>query len=298
MERELRPLDDHRHLLAPNEHEAFFFAFSAPDGERFGILRLIFGRGGLLEVCTLRAKGRVWIHQFVGACPPAAERTPSAAGPNLTIACLEPWQRWRASFQGRLSAADGSGETLPLGLELEYRATTPAALYDLDTYHQAQQDGWLAGELQIEDERWQSEWLGYRDHSWGQRPSSGQAAGWTVATLPGRFYITVGETTPRPTHFGRFLNAEGVWTPLVAPQVQAGESGWKIHDRSAGLGVWTVKRPVPPLITYLGPAGRETAGVSPQADDWARDEFGPAIYSSPDGEQSIGFWEQGSALKR
>ncbi len=39
------PFTDYRHLLSAEEHETLFFAFTAADGQTFGLLRLMFGGG-------------------------------------------------------------------------------------------------------------------------------------------------------------------------------------------------------------------------------------------------------------
>lgn len=288
----LSPQDDVRHPLQPGQHEAFYFAFTAPYGAVFGLLRTLFGHDSVLEMLVLRADGATWSHQSAAGwseTPPAL----SASGPGLRMDCRRPWEAWECSFSG--PAQDGSGRESPLLLELEFEATTPPGLYTFGPYTQAQQDGRLRGRIRIgEVDRW-GEWLCYRDHSWGVRPM-GVALGWTVAWVPEHLYAVRVETPQGPAGFGRFLSADGVSRPLRLPEVAAVPDGWRVEEPEAGLEPWTFARIAEPLVGYLGPAGHEAFRPAPRPGDLLRDELGPARFVSPDGKPHPGFLEQARRL--
>ncbi len=288
----LSPHEDARHSLRPGEHEAFYFAFTAPDGSVFGLLRTLFGHDSVLEILVLYADGVTWFHQFVAG---RREDIPDrdASGPVLQMQCRRPWEAWGCSFCGPVR--DGSGRETPLFLQLEFAATTLPDRYTFGPYTQAQQDGRLRGRIRVGDRDLSGEWLCYRDHSWGVRPM-GVALGWTVAWVPERLYAVRVETPQGPAGFGRFFTVDGMAHPLHLPEVTARSDGWQVEEREVGLEPWTFARIGKPLVGYLGPAGHEAFRSTPQPGDLLRDELGPARCISPEGESFTGFLEQARRL--
>jgi hypothetical protein len=62
-------------------------------------------------------------------------------------------------------------------------------------------------------------------------------------------------------------------------------------------GSWHVQRLASPLVAYLGQAGQEAIRDEPQPDDLYRDDIGPALFASPQGEQVVGFLDQSRRLQ-
>ncbi len=289
----LSPYEDARHALRPGEHEAFYFAFTAPEGAVFGLLRTLFGHDSVLEILVLHAEGTVWLHH--SAAMPGPERADlDASGPRLQLRCLHPWEAWNCSFSGPVRSP--TGQEAPLLLQMEFRATTSPGRYTFGPYTQAQQDGRLRGRIQVGDLDLTGEWLCYRDHSWGVRPM-GVALGWTVAWVPERLYAVRVETPQGPAGFGCFFTADGVAHSLHRPEITAVPGGWRVEEREAGLEPWTFARIAEPLVGYLGPAGHEAFRTIPQPGDLLRDELGPARFISPTGEPFTGFLEQARRLE-
>ena len=194
----------------------------------------------------------------------------------------------------REAHSDGE-KVLWASLNLEFAAINAPDLYRFGLYQQAQQDGRLSGRLQVGKDERAGEFICYRDHSWGHRPM-GVAAGWTIASVPGRFYVIVAETPGQPVCFGRFTRPDGQFVPVHTPQIAAVDEGWSITDPGAGIGTWHVKRLAPPFEVYLGPAGQETLRNVPRPGDLYLDEIGPAHFISPEGEQVVGFLDQARGL--
>lgn len=294
MERDrLIPTDDHRHDLKPGQHEAFYFLFSTSDGNLFGFLRTLFGPEDVLEMAIVRFGGRTWTYQHRSPAPPP---TPGdASGPSVKMQCTAPWQSWVCSFQGAVQEVEGQA-TASAVLDLTFTAINEPALYRFGAYNQAQQDGRVVGRVRIGAEEWEGEMICFRDHSWGERPV-GAAIRWTLASVPDRLYAVVVETKRGPAGFGRFRPSDGPFRPIALPKVTPLEEGCAIEDATAGTGKWTARRIAPPLVGYLGPAGQEAMRLTPQPGDLLRDELGPALFTSPDGERQIGFLEQAEALE-
>ena len=287
-------VDDHRHTLGPGEHEAFYFLFTAPSGEVHGFVRTLFDRDATLELVALCVGGHAWAHQQRAALPAGPLPAADASGPVLRLTCLEPWRGWHCLFQAAVLGAD-ERTTLQADLDLTYAATNEPALYRFGPYQQVQQDGWLSGRLQVGADTWTATLTCYRDHSWGQRPM-GAAAKWTIASAPGHFYIAVVEMGSQQAYFGQFTTPDGCSTPVRAPSIAALEEGWRLEDPQAGPGTWLVRRLAPPLVAYLGPAGQEALRDEPRPGDLYRDDIGPVLFTAPDGDKIVGFWEQARKL--
>ena len=290
----LTAADDHRHELEPDEHEAFYFPFTSPDGTAHGFVRTLFARDAVLEMVALHVGDHAWAHQSRamlsdGPAPPA-----DASGPTLKMTCREPWQAWHCLFDGTVHSV-GEGAPLPAKLDLTFAATNEPAVFGYGRYRQAQQDGRLDGHLQIGAETWTGELVCYRDHSWGQRPM-GAAAHWTIASAPGHFYVVVIQMGGQQLSFGRITTPDGKSVPVRAPTIAAVDGGWRIEDPEAGLAAWQVRRPAPPLVAYLGVAGQETLRDEPIPGDLYRDDIGPVVFTAPHGDQLVGFLEQARRL--
>ncbi len=289
MEAILSPEEDFRHSLRSGEHEAFYFTFTTPDGGTFGILRTLFGEDSLLEMVVLRIGDRILIHQFSGV-PDHGLPPMEASGPILRLLCEKPWEHWRCSFRG--SARDARGQTVPLILELEFVAVARPERYIFGPYTQARQDGRMRGRIGVATQEVGGEWIAYRDHSWGVRPM-GVAQGWTLVCVPGHLYAVVVETKEGPRGFGRWVSPDGKSVGLDVPTVLEGDAGWlTVEAPQAGMGKWQVRRLSPPLTAYLGPAGHEAFRDSPEPGDLLRDEMGPILAVSPDGNSYHGFMER------
>jgi hypothetical protein len=289
----LSPPDDARHVLGPGEHEAFYFAFTAPDGSVFGILRTLFGHDSVLEILVLNVQGTTWFHQSTGGIQPGLSDL-DASGPSLQLRRIRPWEAWFCSFCGPVW--NSAGQEAPLLLQLAFTATTPPDQYIFGLYTQAQQDGRLRGHIGIGPTNLDGEWLCYRDHSWGVRPM-GVALGWTVAWVPERLYAVQVETSQGPAGFGRFVAADSTAHPLRLPQVTPLPDGGRIGEPEVGLEPWTFARIASPLVAYLGPAGHEAFRSTPLPGDLLQDELGPARFISPEGEPFTGFLEQARRLR-
>ena len=284
---ELNAADDHRHTLEPDEHEAFYFLFTSPDGQTHGFVRTLFGRDTVLELVALHVGDHVWAHQMQSTLSGSPALPADASGPALKMTCCEPWRAWRCLFDGAVHSV-GDGASLPARLDLTFAATKEPALFGYGRYRQAQQDGRLDGHLQVGAETWGGELVCYRDHSWGQRPM-GAASLWTIASAPGHFYVVVVEMGGQRMSFGRVTTPEGGSTPVRAPQITILDEGWRIEDPEAGLAAWQVRRMAPPLVAYLGPAGQEELRGAPQPGDLYEDKIGPAVFTSRQGEKIVGF---------
>mgnify|MGYP000252061682 CR=1 FL=1 len=298
----LFPHEDFRHALQPGEHEAFYFAFTSPDGTVFGLLRTLFGYDSVLEILVLSVGGTTWFHQSRWDLDPRASDR-DASGRLLWMRCFRPWEVWVCSFCGPVR--NYAGAEAPLLLHLEFTATVPPDRYIFGPYTQAQQDGRLRGRIGMGQTEMDGEWLCYRDHSWGVRPM-GVATGWTLAWVPERLYAVRVETPQGVAGFGRFTDSGGTSHPLRAPQVTLLETlsspspgdfpWWRLEEREAGLEPWTFTRIAAPLVGYLGPAGHEAFRPAPQPGDFLQDELGPARFISPEGQTFIGFLEQARRL--
>ena len=281
--------DDFRHPLQEGEHEAFYFVFSAPDQQVFGFLRTLFGHDDVLELVALHFGGRTWAYR---------QRTPlsgkyslpgDASGPALTMACRQPWHDWRCRFRANMQAVEETIEEA-VEIDLTFAASNTPALYRLGPYQQAEQEGWMSGYVQVGEERWAGQCLCYRDRSWGRRTLEIPAAGWIVACVPDRLYVVAIEIGDQTIGWGRVTSPEGAFRPIHAPVVTAGDT-WRIRDPQADLDTWQARRQVPPIVAQLGLAGQEAIRNTPQAGDLYRDETGPAIFTSPQGEELVGFVE-------
>jgi hypothetical protein len=291
----LAPEEDHRHILEPGEHEAFYFPFTSPDGNVFGFMRTLFDQATVLEMMALHIGGRVWVHQQRTPLPDGQVTATDASGPSVTLTCRKPWQAWRCVFHSTARQVDGE-KALPAKLDLEFAATGPPARYGYGPYQQAQQDGRLCGRLQVAAEKWMGELLCYRDHSWGQRPM-GAAAAWTIASAPDYFYVVIVEMGDQQVYFGRITASDGKFIPVHTPQFAALGDGWELQDPDAGMRTWHVKRLASPLVFYLGPAGEEAIRDAPRPGDLYVDTLGPALFISPEGERIVGLVEQARRLK-
>lgn len=289
MELSPSPADDFRHSLQPGENEAFWFVFIAPEGSSFGFLRTLFGYDSLLEILVLRRGDHVYLHQFRG--PWTAPWSPGdASGSALQLRCEQPWAAWQCNFQGLVR--DTAGQEIPLALNLEFTATTPPAQYRFGPYTQVQQDGRWRGRIRLGDREERAEWVGYRDHSWGVRPM-GAARRWTLLCVPDHLYAVAVETEVGVQGFGRWIPPEGEGVFIDAPTVTEMGTGWLTVDApGVGMGAWRVRRLVPPLVAYLGPAGHEAFRDAPVPGDLLQDEMGPVLAVAPDGKAYPGFMEQ------
>lgn len=290
----LIPVDDYRHALAVGEHEAFYFLFSAPDGRTFGFLRTLFGHDSVLELLALRCGDRTWLHERRASIPGGSLRSGDASGPEVTLACHTPWQAWRCSFHGPLQEVEGES-ALDVNLDLTFTATNTPDVYCFGPYHQAQQDGRLTGRLQAGSEACSGDLICYRDHSWGTRPM-GAASGWTIASVPDRFYIVVVEMGEQRVQWGRLTVPEEEPVPVHAPQVTLADGGWCIQDPAVGLETVQVRRLAPPLTAFLGAAGQESIRCASRPEDLYSDCIGPALFLFPNGSQVAGFWDQARRL--
>ncbi|HIE39390.1 MAG TPA: hypothetical protein EYP77_10055 [Anaerolineae bacterium] len=288
----LVPEDDHRHTLEPGEHEAFYFQFTSPDGSVFGFIRTLFDREGILELVALRAGGRAWSHQQ--RAPLSDAPATDASGPSLRLTCLEPWRAWRCLFQGAVQGVKG-GMAAEAVLNLTFTASGDPTPYRFGPYQQVQQDGRLDGRLRVGPETWTGGLLCSRDRSWGRRPM-GAATGWTVVSVPGHLYVAVVQTEGGTVCFGQFTPPDGQRVPARAARVSPEGDGCVIEDREAGVGAWRARRLAPPLVAHLGPAGQEALRDEPRPGDLLRDEIGPALFTSPEGEEVVGFLEQARRL--
>lgn len=288
------PADDFRHYLQPGEHEAFYFVFTLPDGSFFGLLRTLFGHDSLLEILVLYRDGRTYFHQ--SRSPLTVPFSPEdASGPSLRLHCEEPWAVWRCGFQGIVR--DAAGEEVPLALDLEFTATTPPAQYRFGPYTQVQQDGRLRGRIHLDGTETQTEWVAYRDHSWGIRPM-GAARRWTLLCVPDHLYAVAVETDAGVQGFGRWIPPEGGGIFIETPTVAGTDAGWLVVEAPrAGMGPWRVRRLVSPIVAYLGPAGHEAFRDTPMPGDLLRDEMGPVLAIAPDGKEYPGFMEQARRIE-
>ncbi len=286
--------DDFRHPLRPGEHEAFLFVFTAPDGTTFGLLRTLFGSDSFLEILVLRHGEHLYTHQFRG--PFAAPSAPDdASGSAVRLRCEQPWAAWHCDFQGPIRNTVGA--EVPLALDLEFTATTPPAQYRFGPYTQVQQDGRLRGRICLDTVDIQSEWIAYRDHSWGVRPM-GVARQWTLVCVPDHLYAVAVETEEGIQGFGRWITPEGKLVSIGVPAVTRMDTGWVIVEApDAGMGAWQVRRSVPPLVAYLGPAGQEAFRDAPMPGDLLQDKMGPVLAIAPDGREYPGFMEQARRIE-
>jgi len=291
---DLTAADDHRHSLKSDEHEAFYFVFTSPDGRAHGFVRTLFGQDAVLELVALHVGDHAWAHQLRATLPGSPAPTADASGPALKLTCREPWQAWRCLFEGTVRRVD-QGTSLPASLDLTFTATNEPGLFGYGRYQQAQQDGRLEGHLQTDTETWTGELACYRDHSWGQRPM-GAASLWTIASAPGHFYVVVVEMGDQRMSFGQITTPDGQSVPVCVPQITPSDEGWCVEDPEAGLAAWQVRRLAPPLVAYLGPAGQEELRDAPRQGDLYEDKIGPAVFTSQQGDEIVGFWDQARRL--
>jgi len=79
--------------------------------------------------------------------------------------------------------------------------------------------------------------------------------------------------------------------PLVAPQIKAIKTGWRLSDPALDARIWDFHRLVAPLIWHLGQAGVESVRDTPQPGDLLREETGAAQFTANTGENT-GFFDQ------
>jgi len=290
----LNAADDHRHTLKPDEHEAFYFLFTSPDGQAHGFVRTLFGRDTVLELVALHIWDQAWAYQSRSTLSGSPAPPADASGPALKMTCREPWQAWHCLFEGTIHSV-GQEPPLPARLDLNFEATNEPGIFGYGRYQQAQQDGRLEGHLQAGTHTWAGELVCYRDHSWGQRPM-GAASMWTIASAPGHFYVAVVEMGGQQMSFGRFTTPDGRSAPVRAPQIITTDEGWRIEDREAGLAAWQARRLAPPLVAYLGPAGQEELRDTAGPGDLYEDRIGPLVYTPEQGDEIVGFLEQARRL--
>jgi len=287
----LPPRDDYRHVLQPGEHEAVYFVFTTPTGDAFGIARALFSHDAVLEMATVRAGGRTWVFQQRQPWPAITQPDPDASGPTVRLHCEEPWARWQIGFDSPVHATD-SADVLPLTLAFDFHATCPPAGHRFGpAYYQAEQGGRLTGALTLGAQTWTGDWPCIRDHTWGRRPMT-LVDGCQVVAIPGRLHLVLVQTPDGLTFFGRAINAAGDVHPLVAPQLTATDSGWRVTDPALGALVWDFHRLSAPLIWHLGRAGVESVRDAPQPGDLLREETGPARFTANTGETCTGFFDQ------
>ena len=176
---------------------------------------------------------------------------------------------------------------------IDFIAANAPASYVVGPYTQAQQDGRMEGQVRLGEQEWNGAMLCYRDHSWGQR-QMGKPDGWTIACLPGVFYLFSVEQQGRTFCLGR------VFTPDAAPAKEATvvaiDGGWRISDPTSGLGEHYATRMTEPLVAYLGVSGEESIRNEPAEGDLYRDELGPATFISPRHQKFVGFIEHARRL--
>lgn len=289
-----KPGDDYRHALTPGEHESFYFPFTSANGAVFGILRALFSPDSVREAVILRVDGCVWAYSHHAPLPPNPAPRQDASGPALTLTCLEAWQSWLCRFHAPVREVR-EGTTQQADLEMTFTAMGAPTKYHLDHYHQGQQDGRLDGQIRIGPETWAGELFCPRDHSWGQRPVQGTKS-WTVAAAPGRLYAVNVEQEKGPVSLGCYSTPDGRSVFLQHAQFTAVGQEWLVEDPQAGLGAWRVRRLTPPLVGYLGRAGKEEFRDEPLPGDLLRDQVGPALFISPESEQFTGILEQAEGL--
>jgi len=124
----------------------------------------------------------------------------------------------------------------------------------------------------------------------------GAASEWTIASAPGHFYIVVVGLGEQQTHWGRLTRPEEAPAAVRAPRVTTVNGGWRIEDLAAGMEAVSVQRLAPPLLAFLGAAGRESIRSASRPEDIYQDCIGPALYQFPDGKQVVGFWDQARRL--
>jgi hypothetical protein len=287
--------DDYRHALQAEEHEAFYFLFSSSDGQVFGFLRALFAWDAVLELVVLRMGGRTWVHQQHTLLSDDSRPLADASGPILKLTCQEPWISWRCLFSSAMQESGGEA-VLQVDLDLTFTATNVPGYYRFGSYCQVQQDGGLSGQLRTDIGVWQGELLCYRDHSWGTR-SMEVASGWTIASVPDWFYVVMIEMEGERASWGRWTTPEGVFVPVRTPRIAPVKAGWQLEDVEAGGAAWHVQRLAPPLVTHLGQAGQEAIRDEPQPGDLYRDDIGPALFTSSQGKQIVGFLEQSRRLQ-
>lgn len=291
---DLTAADDHRHELKPDEHEAFYFLFTSPEGKAHGFVRTLFARDTVLELVALHVGDQTLAHQVQATLPGSPAPPADASGPALKMTCREPWQAWRCLFQGTVQKVDEE-TSLPARLDLTFAAANEPGLFGYGRYRQAQQDGRLEGHLQVGTETWMGELVCYRDHSWGQRPM-GAASSWTIASAPGHFYVVVVEMGGQQMSFGRITTSGRRSAPVRAPKITTSDEGWCVEDPEAGLAAWQIRRLAPPLVAYLGPAGQEQLRDAPRQGDLYEDKIGPMLFTSRQGGEVVGFLEQARRL--
>ena len=295
MELNLQPQEDQRHELTAGEYEAFYFCFTAPDVSLFGWMRLLFGVDRVLEMVVLRAGETTWVHQEIFPCEPSVAEDARPAGRFLSLTCDAPWERWQLRFAAPAVSPAKRGAPAAIHAALTFHASNPPARYRFGLYQQGEQEGRLEGAVQIGTRRWEGPLLCYRDHSWGQRPM-GAAANWDALVLPDHFYLAAVQTHTGPFYMGRVATDGGKFRPAGRPTLSQVDDLWRFEDAEAGLAPLTVRRPAPPIVVYLGPAGHETVRDVAQPDDLLRDELGPALFTTADGTERLGFWERARAL--
>jgi hypothetical protein len=287
---DLSSQEDYRHVLAPGEHEAIYFLFTTPDGDLFGILRLLFGHRDLLEMVALRVEGRTWVHQPTLIWDRLATPTPKAVGPHLSLTCHQPWVTWHVHFDHEVAAVDDPAVRRALSLDLTFQATIEPACYSYGPYHQAEQEGGLTGRVRLGEEMWEGEFICYRDHSWGRRPMRA-STGWAIIVIPEKLYAAVVYMEGSNFYMGRAVTPTGDFAPVRELTLGDTSKGWALHVPALGPGALTLARLSSPISLYLGPAGHEAVRDQAAPGDLLHDQIGPARYTSPDGDRMIGFLE-------
>jgi hypothetical protein len=179
------PADEGRHEPAdgPFFNESWYFDFSRDDGTG-GYVRL--GLYPNQQVAWYWASvvspelGLVTVRDHEVSLPRGAALEVRADGLWAECICETPMEHWSLgleAFAVRLDEPGDAyrgeiGERLPLGLDLEWEATTPVYDYPYDDGELGahyEHSGIVHGEILVGNERIAFEGRGERDHSWGQR---------------------------------------------------------------------------------------------------------------------------------
>ncbi len=280
------PEDDSRHRLRPDQHEALYFLFASEDGLVSGGVRSLFSVRDRLDIIGLKLGESGWLLQ---------RRVPLSAGQaDFELHCDQPWQAWSARLDAPLHNAR-TGVLESVRMELDFKATTPPALFRLGAYTQVQQDGLVDMHLTTPAGSWQGRLVSYRDHSWGQR-GAGRLPGWMIVDIPQHLYAFILGTIETPLlAVGRLVLPDGQLRPVQRPRIERLGAGWRIADEAAGFPAWTFERLGPAAVSYLGPPGEEFVG---NAFDRAlyQDTIGPARFVSSSGTVVVGFWDEALRL--
>lgn len=184
--------DERRHRPGPNPcwEESWYFDFATPELGGFVRLALLPNRRVAWYWGYLVRRGEPLLvaRHHEAALPRGSVLELREDGLWAALYCETPHEHWTAGLEAFAVALDDPGDAflgergdrVPLGLDLEWEATSGIVPIDGDGYGQQCH---VSGEILVGPERLDFTGLGYREHRWGVRDWWGTSWAWAAGSL-------------------------------------------------------------------------------------------------------------------